>query len=121
MQVLFTSQDAEGDKLRDLVVQRVRFVMRRMTWLVPKATVELSDVDGTGGGIDKRCLVEFKTDRGGSVVIPSIARDWCAALDSALTRAIGVLRSRGQERVPAEPQGVELSPAVALAIRRHRH
>ena len=52
MQVLFTSQDAEGDKLRDLVVQRVRFVMRRMTWLVPKATVELSDVDGTGGGID---------------------------------------------------------------------
>ena len=69
MQVLFTSQDAEGDKLRDLVVQRVRFVMRRMTWLVPKATVELSDVDGTGGGIDKRCLVEFKTDRGGSVVI----------------------------------------------------
>ena len=120
MQVLFTSQDAEADKLRELVEQRVQFAMRRMTWLVPKATVELSDVDGSGGGVDKRCQVEFKTDRGGSVVITSIARDWCAALDSALNRAVGVLRSKSQERTQASPQADEL-PSAQVQRLQHRH
>jgi hypothetical protein len=103
MQVFFTSQDVEGDKLRDPVVQRVSFVMRRMAWLVPKATVELSDVNGpgSGGGVDKRCLVELKTERVGTVVVTSIARDWHCALDNALTGAIGALRACGQERPQA--------------------
>ena len=98
MQVLFTSRDAEGDKLRDLAVQRVQFVMRRMTWLVPRASVELSDINAADGGVDKRCLIELKTERAGTFVITSIARDWHSALDNALTRAMGALRSSGQER-----------------------
>lgn len=111
MQVFFTSQGAEGDKLRDLVVERVQFAMRRMTWLVPRASVELSETNEADGGIDKRCLVEFKIDGGGSVVITSTARDWCAALDSALTCALGELRIRGKARVQAGPQGQALPPA----------
>ena len=101
MQVLFTSRDAEGDKLRDLAVQRVQFVMRRMTWLVPRASVELSDINAADGGVDKRCLIELKTERAGTLVITSIARDWHSALDNALTRAMGALRSSGQERPQA--------------------
>ncbi len=108
MQVFFTSRDAEGTSrdaegaaLRELVLHRVNFVMRRMTWLVPRATVHLSDVNGPRGGVDKRCQVQFKTDRSGTVVITSMGRDWGAALDNALARATRVLlrlRRRSQSQ-----------------------
>ncbi len=101
MQVFFTSQAAQSDEFRDPVVQRVNFVMRRMAWLVPTATVELSDVVAPSGGVDKRCLVELKTVRCGRVVVTSIARDWSSALDNALTSALGALRASGQERPQA--------------------
>ena len=87
MQVLFESRDPQAAQLRDLAVRRVRFVMRRLTWLVPRAEVHLSDVNGPRGGVDKRCQVELKTDGAGPVVITAVARDWRSALDSALGRA----------------------------------
>jgi ribosome-associated translation inhibitor RaiA len=87
MQVFFTSRDADGNELRDAAVRRVRFVMRRLTWLVPRASVQLADVNGPRGGVDKRCQVQFKTDGGANVVITAMARDWREALDSALARA----------------------------------
>ena len=99
MQVIFESRDPEGAQLRTLVLRRVRFAMRRLTWLVPRARVQLSDVNGGRGGIDKRCQVELMTDNIGSVVITSMARDWRAALQSALTRAAkALMRSRQRDR-----------------------
>ena len=87
MQVVFESRDPEGARLRELAVQRARFVMRRLAWLVPRAKVQLSDVNGPRGGIDKRCQVELRTDGAGSVVVASVASDWRTALDNALARA----------------------------------
>jgi len=104
MQVFFLSRDAAGEPFRDLAVQRVRFVLRRMTSMVPRATVQLSDVNGPRGGVDKRCQVTFNTDRTGTVVVTSIGRDWRTALDNALTRANRVLlrlwRRGRPQRVP---------------------
>ncbi len=91
MQVVFTSRDVKADAMRDLAVRRVRFAMRRMTWLVPRATVHLSDINGPRGGIDKRCQLQIKTDQAGVIVVTAIAQDWRAALDSALERATRVL------------------------------
>lgn len=91
MQVLFDTREPEAAALRRLTVRRVRFVMRRLTWLVPRARVQLSDVNGPRGGVDKRCQLELKTDRAGTVVITSLARDWRTALDRALSRAAVVL------------------------------
>jgi hypothetical protein len=91
MQVIFDSRDPEGAQLRPLAERRVRFVMRRLSWLVPRARVQLSDLNGPRGGVDKRCQVELKTDRNGTVVVTSVARDWRTALDSALGRAARVL------------------------------
>ncbi len=91
MQVLFESRDPQAAHLRDVAVRRLRFVMRRMTWLVPRARVHMSDVNGPRGGIDKRCQVELKTDHAGTVVITAIARDWHSALETALARASRVL------------------------------
>ena len=91
MQVLFKSRDPEADELRDVVERRMRFVFRRMNWLIPKATVQLSDVNGPRGGIDKRCQVEIRSDVAGTVVVAAVARDWRTALDSAMSRALRFL------------------------------
>jgi hypothetical protein len=112
MQVLFSSRDSEAIELRDLAVRRVRFVMRRLTWLVPRATVQLSDVNGPRGGVDKRCQVALRTDGRGTVVVTAMARDWRSALDGALSRARRLLirlcrpghglREQGQRAIPLE-------------------
>ena len=87
MQVHFKSRHPQATDLRDLTERRVRFVLRRLGWLVPRAEVQMSDVNGPRGGIDKRCQVELRTDGAGSVVVASIASDWRTALDNALARA----------------------------------
>ena len=87
MQVLFKSRHPQATDLRELAERRVRFVLRRLSWLVPRAEVQLSDVNGPRGGIDKRCQVELRTDGAGSVVVASVASDWRTALDTALARA----------------------------------
>jgi ribosome-associated translation inhibitor RaiA len=91
MQVLFESRDPAGAPLRGLAERRVRFVMRRLTWLVPRVRVQLSDTNGPRGGVDKRCQVDLKTHGGSQLVITSIDRDWRSALDQALARAARAL------------------------------
>ncbi len=87
MQVLFKSLDPHATELRDLTERRVRFTLRRLGWLVPRAEVQMSDVNGPRGGVDKRCQVELRTDGAGYVVVTSVAKDWRTALDQALARA----------------------------------
>lgn len=87
MQVLFKSRHPKATEMRTLADHRVRFVLRRLGWLVPRVEVNLSDVNGPRGGIDKRCQVELRTDGAGSVVVASVANDWRTALDTALSRA----------------------------------
>ena len=77
--------------MRALSVERVRFALRRLSFLVPRARVQFSDVNGPRGGVDKRCQVELTSKAAGKVVIASLARDWRSALDSALARAARTL------------------------------
>lgn len=59
MHVLFKSRNPQATDLRDLAERRVRFVLRRLSRLVPRAEVQLSDLNGPRGGVDKRCQVEL--------------------------------------------------------------
>jgi ribosome-associated translation inhibitor RaiA len=111
MQVLIKSRHPQATELRDLTERRVRFVLRRLGWLVPRAEVHLSDLNGPRGGIDKRCQVELRTSGAGSVVVSSVASDWRTALDTALSRAARFLmrhwrrsheNRRGRQRVLAQ-------------------
>jgi len=112
MQVIFNSRVGDASDLRDLAARRARFVMRRLTWLVPRATVQFTDVNGPRGGVDKRCQVALRTDGLGSVVVTAVARDWRSALDGALSRASRLVlrlcrrdqgrRERGQRAIPLE-------------------
>jgi hypothetical protein len=102
MQVIFEFPDPEGAELRTLAESRVRFALRRLSWLAPRARVHLSDVNGPRGGVDKRCQVELLTDSTDPVVITSMARDRRAALHGALSRAArALLRSWQHKRGPA--------------------
>jgi hypothetical protein len=92
MQITFESRDADGAQLREASVQRVRFALRRLSAFVPQARVQFSDINGPRGGVDKRCQVELRSERAGTVVIASLASDWRTALDRSLTRATRVLR-----------------------------
>jgi hypothetical protein len=91
MNVHFKSATPDGAPLRELAETRTRFAMRRLTWLVPRAEVSLSDVNGPRGGVDKRCRVELRTHCAGIVQVTALARDWRTALESALERAGRVL------------------------------
>jgi len=110
MQITFESRDADGHHLRDLAVERVRFVLRRLSNLVPHAKVQFSDVNGPRGGIDKRCQVELRTDNAGTVVIASLAQDWRTALNRSLTRATRVLtRSLQRNQKPTRSRSAKLA------------
>jgi hypothetical protein len=68
------------------VERRVRFVLRRIRWRVPRAEVVFSDVNGPRGGVDKRCQVELRRNGHGPVVVSSVSTDWRTALDDALSQ-----------------------------------
>ena len=91
MNVHFKSATPDGAPLRELAETRTRFAMRRLTWLVPRAEISLSDINGPRGGVDKRCRVELRTHSAGTVQVTALARDWRTALESALERAGRVL------------------------------
>lgn len=101
MQVLFKSRDPQAAALRGLAERRLRFALRRLIALVPRAEVQLSDVNGPRGGVDKRCQLELKTDGAGTVVVSAVAQDWRSALNGALTRAARLLmRLLGRHQAP---------------------
>jgi hypothetical protein len=112
MKVLFKSRDPHATELRDLTERRVRFVLRRLGWVLPSAEVQMSDVNGPRGGIDKHCQVALKTDTVGTVVVASVASDWRTALNQALAKAARFLMralrrsadsARGRQRGNATP------------------
>ena len=87
MHVLFKSRHPHAVALRDLTERRVRFVLRRLRERVSRAEVQLSDVNGPRGGIDRRFQVRLQTAAAGTVIVASVAGDWRTALDDALARA----------------------------------
>ena len=102
MQVFFKARDPQAVELEAVAQRRMRFLFRRSNWLLPRATVRLSDVSGSSSGINKRCQVEIKSDVAGSVMVTSVARDSRTALDNALARAARFLM-RQWRRQPAIP------------------
>lgn len=119
MKVLFKSREPEAIAMHELAKTRSEFVFRRLAWLISKATVSLSDINGPRGGVDKRCQVEVQVDRGNTVVATSIARDWRGAIDLALARAARTLVRKRQNgkptrRVRARSLAMKLMPEGAL-------
>lgn len=112
MQIRIKSPTSPSSSLRELAQRRVRFVMRRLVWLVPEATVQLVDVNGPRGGVDKRCRVTLQPVGLPPVVVTSTATEWRTALDQALARAARALL-RQWRRSQSSPHDLRLSRSVA--------
>ncbi len=98
MKVTLESPDAEDTAVHAQSLRRIRNAMRSLSWLVLRAKVKLTAVDGTQpGSIDKRCEVELITEEGAPVVVTSLARDFHSAMQSALARASRSLLHRWQQ------------------------
>lgn len=91
MQVIIQSRHPITPTLHQGMDRRVRFVLRRLSRRLPRADVQLSDLNGPRGGVDKCCKVELRTNGHGVVVASSVAQDWRTALDRALSRAARML------------------------------
>jgi ribosome-associated translation inhibitor RaiA len=115
MQVIFNCPDSDGRALRETAIHRLRFVMRRLAWLVPRARMQLQDVNGPRGGTDKRCRLELKTDSGETVVVTALAVDWRTAIESALARASRKLVQHWQRRLSQRRPGRQLRPALVMS------
>lgn len=111
MQIVFQSRDAYAAQLRSNAIQRIQFAMRRLTWLVPTAKVQLSDINGPHGGVDKRCQLELRSASTGVVVVTAIARDWGDALNGALHRASRKL-TRNLQRKRSQSRGRQSAPGL---------
>lgn len=110
MQVIFESRHPEGNPLREQSVARVRFAMRRLSGLVPRVKVQLSDINGPRGGVDKRCQLALSTVGAPDVVvITTLASDWRTALDLSLGRATRALtRALRRQQKPARARVLSL-------------
>jgi hypothetical protein len=118
MHVVFQSRNEQASELRRLVVQRVRFVLRRLSWLSPRARIKLSDINGPHGGVDKRCQIELKTDGQPGVVVTAVAADWAQALNMALIKGVRALMRgwrRSQDVRPARRARAERFVAGSAA------
>ncbi len=112
MQVNFESRTPQSSDLREMAIRRLQFKLRRLSWLIPRARVQLSDINGPRGGVDKRIQVELNTDVAGTLVATSIARDWRTALEKALTRVAGMLLktvTRGRKKGTAKARRLQLT------------
>ena len=86
MRILIHDVEAASQRrdLRHLAVKQTGLVTRRLRWLLPRITLVLSQVNAPSGDVDKRCVVEMKSRRRGTVVITALARDWLTAMTAAL-------------------------------------
>ncbi len=73
--------------LRQLAMKETGSVTRRLRWLLPRITLKLSQLDAAAGDVDKRCVVEMRSRRTGTVVVTALARDWLTAMTAALRQA----------------------------------
>lgn len=99
MQVLFSCRAPQAGDLRELARLRLRAALQRLSSRVPRVTVQLSDVNGPRGGVDKRCQLTLHTAGAGSVIVTAVASEWRVAFDEALARAQRLL-ARLLHRLP---------------------
>lgn len=98
MQIQFETTDPNAEGMRDIAERRVKFTMRRLSWLIPRAIVRLTGSGIKQGGQDKCCRIELDSQIAGRVVVTSRASSWRIAIDQAVNRAAKIIR-RDLDRV----------------------
>ena len=91
MQIVFDAKPTDAKALKDIVVDRLRFALRRLSSQVGAARISFTDVNGPRGGLDKRARIHLKLAAHGTVTVGATAGNWRAALDDALRLIVAKL------------------------------
>lgn len=87
-----------SDALREHILRRIDFKLRRFSRQVSSVLVRLGDVNGPRGGVDKSCQVTVRGPALGATQIEDVNADAYTAVDLAVERA-GHAVARGLGRV----------------------
>lgn len=80
--------------LRDYVTRRMGAAIGQFQRHIQWARVKLADVEGEGGGVDKRCVVQLRLRNLPDIVFAITRIDVLAAVDQAAERVSRVLGQR---------------------------
>ncbi len=89
--------------LREHASKRLRFALLRCSEPIRRVVMQLSDINGPRGGVDKRCHLRLVLDGMPDIIIEDIEADMYTAIDRAadragrtLARKLGRLRQFGR-------------------------
>ena len=91
-----------SERLRDYIQRRVRFALERLAHPIRKVRVQLRDLNGPRGVVDKSCQVTVAVAPAATLVVEQRSASGYAAVDSALDKtAMAMVRriQRKQERI----------------------
>jgi len=91
-----------SERLREYIERRVRFALERLAMPIRKVHVQLRDLNGPRGGVDKSCQVRIALAPAATLVVEHRSSSAYAAIDSALKKAaMSIVRriQRKQERI----------------------
>lgn len=88
MRITTTTRDVElTDSLREYVEYRLAFALSPFQDRIRGVVVVLSDINGSKGGIDKRCLLKVRLRGLSELIIDETEADFQIAVNRAADRA----------------------------------
>jgi ribosomal subunit interface protein len=103
--------------LRDYVRKRLAYGLSYGDQAISRVRVQLSDINGPRGGLDKRCQIEVQLKATSSVVIEDVEADLYVAIDRAAERAgRTVARRLSRQRAFVRPTQTMLGGAAAADV-----
>lgn len=76
-----------NDGLREHVRRRIQFAVGRFADRIRHVTVQLSDINGPRGGVDKRCQLRMRVEGLPDIVVDDTEMNLYAAVSNAAGRA----------------------------------
>jgi putative sigma-54 modulation protein len=99
MELEIRRQDAHLDSaMREFVERRISFALGPFERRVSRVTVNLDDINGPRGGIDKQCRILVSLRRGSPVKVEDLDVDLASAVGRAADRAGNAVARRVERR-----------------------
>ncbi len=87
MRVIVRGQHVQlNDSMRDTIDRRLAFALSRFAERIRSTEVQLADINGPRGGVDKRCTITVRIPGAGPVVIEDEDASFHAAVARAFDR-----------------------------------
>ena len=76
-----------SERVRDYIERRVHFALERLARPIRKVHVQLRDLNGPRGGVDKSCQIRIALAPATTLVVEHRSTNPYAAIDSAIGKA----------------------------------